>query len=334
MALATGLPALLNWYNRRRLLVVTYHGLYDGPVDAERFPDTFVHIDQMAAQLNYLNKNYQILKPNEVLQKIEKNKELPEHAALVTFDDAYVNFKLALPLLEAFNIQPIVFVPTFYVQNRQPFWYDLVWYYFRRTSRPNFDTLMKRLKKSLAPAGSGDELKSYLDLLKRLQPVERESVIQIIQTAMMDSGIKLSTVTSDFMALTKDEICKLSGRGICFGGHTHSHTIMSAMPDEIACKEICLNKSKLEQWLDKKVDFFAYPNGAESDFHSRHKKMLQNAGYAAAFSLTQHRNSPLDDPMSIPRLHIAPEDTLDAFRFRCMGAAPLVSKVRKLINST
>jgi len=103
------------------------------------------------------------------------------------------------------------------------------------------------------------------------------------------------------------------------------------MPDDKARAEIQRNKATLESWLDKPVRFFAYPNGAETDFNDRHKQMLRDVGYTAAFSLTQQRSSHLADPMSISRMHVAPEDTIASIEFRSTGASFLIKGIRRIM---
>lgn len=329
LALATGLPGLLNWHYRRRLLVVTYHGLYDGPDRDNRYPDTFVHVNRMSAQLRFLKNHYRILRPEELLAAISERTSLPDYSALVTFDDGYANFeRLAVPVLKKLNIQPIVFIPTSYVVTQKPFWYDLVWFFFQYTPKLKLEYLSQKTE---IPHHKKDSLKHFLFFLKGLGRSAREFIIEEIQAKIDKSGSDQG-MTSEFKALTKDQLRELCRQGICFGGHTHSHTIMTSMTDDDARDEIRLNKFKLENWLVRPVHFFAYPNGGEADFNNKHKKMLSAAGYTAAFSLTQQRGSHFGDPMSISRLHIPPEDNLESFRFQCTGAGHLINGIRRILQ--
>lgn len=325
-ALATGLPALLNWYYRRRLLVVTYHGLYDGPERDNRYPDTFVHVNRMSAQLRFLKRHYRILRSDDVLKAISEQTALPDYSALVTFDDGYANFKsLAVPVLKQFNIQPIVFIPTSYTETQKPFWYDLVWFFFQHT--PTLKQAYLNQKKEI-PLYEKESLRHFLSYLKKMDRDARESIINEIQKEIDESGSDQG-MTSEFKALTSDQLRELSRQGICFGGHTHSHTIMTSMTDDDARDEILLNKFQLEKWLERPVRFFAYPNGGENDYNDKHKKMLSSAGYAAAFSLTQRRSSHLEDPMDISRLHIPPEDNSESFKLRCSGTVQWINGIRR-----
>lgn len=329
LALATGLPHMLNWCYRRRLLVVTYHGLYNGPEGDNRYPDTFVHVDRMSAQLRFLKKYYLVLRPDDVLTAISERTSLPDYSALVTFDDGYANFEsLAVPVLKQLDIQPIVFIPTSYIETQKPFWYDLVWFFFHHAP-----TLKRQYlsQKNEIPLQDKESLKNFLSFLKKMDRAARESIIKEIQTEIDQNGLNQG-MTSEFKALTSDQLRELSRQGICFGGHTHSHTIMTSMTDEDARDEILLNKSQLEHWLEGPVHFFAYPNGGESDFNDKHKKILSSAGYTGAFSLTQRRSCHLEDPMGISRLHIPPEDNSESFKLRCTGTVQWIKGIRSAIQ--
>ncbi|MFZ5568870.1 MAG: polysaccharide deacetylase family protein [Thermodesulfobacteriota bacterium] len=330
IALWTGLPALLNIYHRHRLLVVTYHGVYGGPDDAGHvYPDTFVHVDQMEAQLTYLRRRYRVISPEELLQSIKSRTPLPVHAALVTFDDAYVNFKrLAFPVLKRLGITPIVFVPTYYVENQVPLWYDLVWYYCGRSPRPDLEPIGRKLRIQLQDLQPEQMSAACLGVLKRFDFAARSEIIQDISNAMNRDGMSPAEELADFLVLQADELRELSKEGVCFGGHTHTHTILTSMEHAAAHEEIRLNKSRLETILGQTVHFFAYPNGSENDFTRQHEKMLQQTGYAGAFTLNQTRSSHPENPMAISRIHVAPEDTMDSFRMHCTGIVPIINKAR------
>ncbi|KJS28678.1 MAG: hypothetical protein VR64_23440 [Desulfatitalea sp. BRH_c12] len=327
----TGIPHLINWLHRQRLLVVTYHGVYDRYEDAALLPPTFVHVSRMKDQLSLLKDRYHVIRPEALLDAIVAGQKLPDHAALVTFDDAYGNlYELAAPLLESLNIVPIVFVPTLYVEKRLPFWYDLVWYFLangKEADRSWFAGLIgiksfSNVKNALTEKGLG--------ILKRKPFLYRNEVVERIEMRVKNDLEFRKFLTKYFLAMTPDQIRRLCGRGFCFGGHTHTHTILTAM-DSISCREeISQNKSVLDAMTGKETLFFAYPNGGCDDFNDHHKEMLTLSGYVSAFSLIQCRTSHLSDPLTIGRINVAPEDDSDSFWLRCTGTASLFRRIHKL----
>jgi len=296
LARATGIPAIFNIINRKRLLVLAYHGIYDGPRNRGGLPPTFVHLDDMIAQLRWLKKAYRITHPDELLQSIETNKPLPPSSALVTFDDAYESFyRLAEPILRSLSITPIVFVPTRYVERHEPFWFDVAWL-FLNTVPPSQRVWINR---ALPPSedtfeetqgGTGS-----LDRLKHLSPDKRDPIIEEMSRSLYKKLGNAGSPGRLFLPMDGDAILKAYSSGIRFGGHTHTHTILTAISTKEAECEIRINKSRLDTLLSRNSEFFAYPNGGADDFDDEHKAYLISLGYKGSFSLTQSRVSPAAD---------------------------------------
>jgi len=57
--------------------------------------------------------------------------------------------------------------------------------------------------------------------------------------------------------------------------------------------------------------------------------MLKQAGFTAAFSLTQERSLPLAEPMNISRFNVAPEDTIRSLMFRWIGIHSMIPFTRR-----
>jgi len=327
LANITGIPRIINWSQRQRLLVVTYHGLFNRHEDAALLPPTFIHVAHLKAQLNFLKDRYRMIRPEDLIEAVVTGRRLPNHAALVTFDDAYENFyELAAPLLESLDIVPVVFVPTLYVETRQPFWYDLVWYFLQNGKEPDRRWLSELM--GVTPGSTDSLTEKCLRILKKMSFKERNDIIEPLENRM---GYNVF-IAAHSLAMTPAKIRRLSARGFHFGGHTHTHTILTAADNFSVGEEIDNNKSILEAITGQKISLFAYPNGGVKDFTILHKEMLTRAGYVSAFSLIQKRAS-LTDPMAIPRINVAPEDDVDSFWFRCSAAASLISPIKEYLRA-
>ena len=146
IANATGIPAFVNFLNRRKLLVLAYHGIYDGPCRPGALPETFVHVDDLKAQVLAIKRKYHIIDPEDLKNHLVNGSSLPSQAALITFDDGYESFyRLAWPVLKSLGIRPIVFVTTRNVENKLPFWFDLVWLFMNQSSPGDVKQVMDKL---------------------------------------------------------------------------------------------------------------------------------------------------------------------------------------------
>ena len=326
----SGIPAAVNWRNRRRLLVVTYHGIYDGPKGKVPMPETFVHVADMLNHLSFITQKYRLIGPDMLLRYMEGKGHIPKNAAMITFDDGYESFhRLALPALCSLRIQPVVFISTSYVEERKPFWFDAVWWLLNYGSTAKKKSVQEFLGMRSCEGNAG--VKECLAKMKNL-PLMRRNIIMneveawLIEAEKNDPRIKL------FYGLTRSQVRAAEARGVRIGGHTHSHTILANLSDKDAEEEIVQNKNSLEKITGSESVYFAYPNGGKTDFSDNHKIMLKRAGYRIGFSLTEGRSLPRLDPMSIARVNVGPCDNLRSLQLRCSGVIPWIAEIRNLLR--
>ena len=89
--------ALLDWFDREPsdlLRVLTYHRV-DEPANCQNLAPALLSAtpQTFARQMAYVKKHYQPISIQEILAYYNENKSLPERAVLVSFDDAYLDFK-------------------------------------------------------------------------------------------------------------------------------------------------------------------------------------------------------------------------------------------------
>lgn len=335
LANATGIPWLFHYLNRKKPLILTYHGLYDGPVHKTgSLPATFVHVDNFAQQMVFINKKYRVISPQYILDCVEGKTDLPENAALITFDDGYESFRrLAWPILKSMGNSALVFVPTRYVEDRKPFWFDTIWLYLKSSSRDELRWLVDVLDPEKSCFKPSSPLAPFVfKTMKSMAPEKRDKIVDRQFSDLMKKISPDDPRLRLFYSMSGEEIKELAGHGMVFGGHTHSHTILSSMDDDAVKYEIRLNKKTLEQIACHPVEFFAYPNGGQGDFDERHKHMLRNVGYRVAFSLTYRRSPIFEDTLNVSRINVNPEDTLESFDFHNSGIVNHYNSLKNKLN--
>jgi len=320
LARLSGIPWILNWLNRSRLLVLAYHGIYDGPKQPGSLPDTFVHVSDMEAQLKEIKRRYRVIDPEDLLQCLEAKSSLPPYAALITFDDGYESFfRLALPVLRSLGIKSVVFVATKYTEDQKPFYFDLAWFFMQRCSKATINWVKGMVGIEGDGLSASAQLRSILNRMKRMLPQPRDDLAKEMEKAVYSEIADAEGFLKLFRAMNQNQLKRVAAEGTTLGGHTHTHTIMTVMPPDMAELEVLENKRRLESALRGKCHFFAYPNGGEGDYNNGHKRLVRNAGYEAAFTLKQRRSSPLTDPMDISRINVVPEDTRESLGIHCSG---------------
>lgn len=82
--------------------------------DENRYPSTNISAEVFKQQLDYLQQqNYQVLALSEVVRRIETGEPLPEKAAALCADDAYLSFaEVAMPIVRQYGYPMTLFVNT------------------------------------------------------------------------------------------------------------------------------------------------------------------------------------------------------------------------------
>jgi len=70
-------------------------------------------VTEFREQLGYLSRNYTIISQETLLNAVINNERLPTKAAVLTFDDGYIDhFSNVLPILEEYKVKGLFFVPA------------------------------------------------------------------------------------------------------------------------------------------------------------------------------------------------------------------------------
>ena len=97
--------------------------------------DSLYPIDQLSyitprtfkKHAKYLASNCNVIKVDELLQRLESGAPIEDNTVAITFDCAYRDvFQNAIPTLVKYNLPATVFVPTAYPDTNNMFWTDKV----------------------------------------------------------------------------------------------------------------------------------------------------------------------------------------------------------------
>jgi peptidoglycan/xylan/chitin deacetylase (PgdA/CDA1 family) len=191
---------------------------------------------------------------------------------LLTVDDGWKENKENIAeVAEQLQIPVTIFISTEPVEKEKRFWWTVV-----DDGRKN-----KITTKSIGE-------------LKHIPDEEKVKIIEQIEKQLPKKRD----------ALTVDEVKEIAnGNFITIGSHTVSHPILTQCKNEQSLFEINNSKQKLEDWLQKPVTSFAYPNGM---YNEREKENLKDAGYTIAFNTIPGyvTKETLNSPFDIPRFDV------------------------------
>lgn len=216
-----------------------------------------------------LGEGYTIITLKELERIIRQNGDTTRKA-IITFDDGSVETLDLIRSIQEFNIPVTMFIPTEPVQSGT-FWWN------------------------------------YADLegQDKISGVKSVSGFKELPEEIFDQKIRLlkSKFTISRTCITLDELKRINSLDlITIGAHTVTHPILENCSLERQEKELKESKEILSKWLNRPVEYFAFPNG---DYNNNTLILLEKYGYKLAFTTKPGRINPVNlNPLLIPRYSI------------------------------
>jgi peptidoglycan/xylan/chitin deacetylase (PgdA/CDA1 family) len=255
--------------------------------------------DNFRSQLNYLKKNFHVVRFEDDW------KNIPKPAVAITFDDGYADNCLnALPILEEVGIPATVFITTGHVGTDREFWWDdlerLILH--EGVGRDSFRLEDEQYAGTWQSASMTDRERMYADLHRLMKKVPLETRERWFGQIMAWCGCDAHARASH-LPLSVEELKKLAASPwITIGAHTVTHTSLSVLSPERQKEEIVSSAKYLAELIGKPIEVFSYPFGTKADYDSTTVRICREAGFtrvAANFSGLAHSWT---DPTLIPRI--------------------------------
>jgi peptidoglycan/xylan/chitin deacetylase (PgdA/CDA1 family) len=312
----TGFTRLGQKFWSKSLTVVNYHRIDDPDqlgLDSFR-PNISAHPTAFAQQMDYLGRWFNVVSLKDVVKWLNGEGCLPPYAALITFDDGYLdNYTQAYPILRQCNFPAIIFLTTGHIGTDNPFFWDLVAYSFYHTGSDHV-LFPNGQERTWTNTTQRDQIcKELIESLKVLPDQEKQFWVNRLPEKL---GVSIHQNYFRNLMINWDQVREMHKGGIEFGGHTINHPILSRISLEQALIEIEGSKTRIEKELGEPVLSFAYPNGMSHDLNGKIENLVARAGYRAAFTL---QNGPSllrevkQNPYAIRRIFISHSHTLPRF---------------------
>lgn len=301
---------------RRSLTVLNYHRIADPyQADFDSFkPNVSATPEGFDHQMDYVAKWFQVVSLRDVVAWLDGHKELPPHAALITFDDGYLdNYTTAFAILRRYHFPAIIFLTTGHIGTDAPFYWDLAAYCFSHTEHDRITFPDGKIEHWSNQAQRDEVCRDWIESLKTLPQSEKQVWVQ-----RLPAGLDVSIPAGYFRGLMMnwDQVREMEKAGIEFGAHTINHPILTRISIEEVCKEVEGSRSKIEEETGKPVLGFAYPNGQPSDLDAQIEKVVADSGIRAAFTLLNGPSSLVEvrrNPYAIRRIFISHRHSLAMF---------------------
>jgi peptidoglycan/xylan/chitin deacetylase (PgdA/CDA1 family) len=277
-----------------------------------------LRVSEFRNQLDYLQKNYQLISVADMVAADRAKEKLPPKACLLTFDDGYLeHFTTVFPILFDRKLSAAFYPPVATIARGELLDVNRI-HFLLAVSDPC--TIKNAIDISIRKASSDYELESpeyYYSkwgIANRFDSADIIYIKRMLQTALpFDLRHQIaselfykyvSTNESSFAAelyINPDQARMMVASGMHFGSHGDKHLWLNRVDETVQTKEINGSLEFLRSIGEKVDDFWtlAYPYGGWND-----TLVALLRKYKCKFALTTHaRIADLDkdDPLLLPR---------------------------------
>lgn len=281
-------------------IVLMYHRV----VAADRDPyELVVQPDNFAAQIDVLARLADVV-PLTAIRERSRGRRVA-----ITFDDGYAdNLEVARPVLERAHVPATVFVASDVMKaGATEFWWDRLEDLLLTDAAHAQVMLDIRLgdRRLRIDTRTANGRQRALDAISNsIRPRPLAEIDEVVRQVADQLGVSAQTC-GGHRRMTADDVRALVAGGLVdVGGHTKSHTMLSAMSPDEQFDEISGCKRALEAVLDRPVSTFAYPYGGRASYSGVTPRLVHRAGFALACTTDEGRVTPHTRPYRIPRLSV------------------------------
>ena len=277
------------------VVVLMYHR-----VTPEKGPFSALPLEKFRQQMLWLKNNCNILHPDDFITQMDNTSRI-RPSVLITFDDGQrCVHDVIYPVLKELEIPATVFLATSSMDNGGLIWTDEVSWAITETKLDSFslpwrpDSELKLVTDDARSHAAG-VCKKYL---KALPDSERKHW-QTLLLKKLDVGDPVQKLERQMLNWDEVRACR---DVLEFGGHTHTHPIMSQLDHKSLENEVLTCHDRMIQELGTIPTTFAYPNGESRDYNEDCKKVLTKYGFKTAFTTIEGINTTTTDLLELKRI--------------------------------
>jgi peptidoglycan/xylan/chitin deacetylase (PgdA/CDA1 family) len=274
------------------VIVLTYHRING----SDRRLDG-ISIEAFERHMKWVRERCNPIEPAEIRDYAGRART-SRPPVVVSFDDGYKDYReLAYPVLERLRIPAVVFIATSFMDEGGMVWTEQVQWAVRYARR---DRVTLPWSDGAAFVLDGEQARSKLSgviraHLKKLPDAERRAILPALLAALDAPPLP------ERQMLDWDDVRAASAL-TRWGGHTHTHPILSRLTRADAEREIKTCRDRIAAETGTAPTLFAYPNGTPADYTPETQAILRENGFSIAFSTSEGIAGPDTDWMAVRRL--------------------------------
>lgn len=246
---------------KHKLWILMYHRVL--PKNDPRFdleePGMIVTPSTLDMHLTELKKHFELVSLDNWVKSYEQGKPLPDKACAITFDDGWFdNYEYAMPILRAHQVPATVFAVAEKANTDFRFWPNIVLGLISMKSskklarHPMFEEASELARSDY----SGERA---AECLLNLKKYSEDEIFRALDSINWKKAFKKSK--PELMGWK--QLIELQDSGlITIGSHTNTHRrLETELSDAVLEDEIGASRTKLQDALDSRIDYFCFPNG-------------------------------------------------------------------------
>lgn len=297
----------------RSLTVINYHRIDDprrNGFDSFK-PNVSATPSDFERQMDYLAKWFKVVSLKDIVDWLDGRRDLPPYAALITFDDGYLdNYTAAFPILRKYDFPALIFLTTGHIGTDAPFYWDMAAYCFLHTESDHLVFPDGHVEHWSNRQQLDQISRRWIEYMKTLPQTEKLIHVQRLPELM---SVSIPKGFFKNLMMDWDQVRDMQKGRIEFGAHTVNHPILTRISLEQVREEVGRSKARIEQELGKTVLGFAYPNGQSSDLNTQVEQIVAESGIRTAFTLLNGPSSQSEvkrNPYAIRRIFISHKHSL------------------------
>lgn len=285
---------------RPSLSVFTYHSFCEDSRAPSDFPS--LPVSMFERQIRVLERRYRLVSLSDGIHGLdEAGDERP--MAAITFDDGFVdNYHVAWPILSRNRVPATVFLATDFVDRQRAPWPTRLWDIVNAIGA-------RQVKRLAFDVGA-----MYSCHQEALRVLPAEARFEELERLIAEYRLDRLPVRQ---AMSWNQIREMNAAGIEFGSHTVFHGLLPYLSESEVASEVAESKRRIEEQLQTRCQFFAYPNG---DHDSIANAKIKNLGYRAALTQDFGVNTQTTDVLGMKRIEVPFHDPLSSFTYRARSA--------------
>lgn len=308
----SGLIGLFRFLHRHQIVILMLHGVMDERANSSWRPlRPFLPPRELDRYLRVLSRWYHFVPLSDAVEMLQGRRAMQPYSMVLTFDDGYRNnLTYALPILRRYRAPAAFFVPTGFLDDPRPFWFDRLDYAVQHVP---VDRREWRVGSSAAclDGTSREALRaSYIQFIRAAQkqrmtdPEFLREVGRLTAQLEAEAGCSLCDIHDHdpwTAIMTWEGIKEAGPEGVTLGSHTVDHVRLGLVDAETARRQLATSRHAIEQHTGQPCQCICYPNGS---FVDETIAIARDCGYTSGLTIEEGLNCIGSDTMKLKRIAV------------------------------